>query len=83
MFNTSNKTIDDLVKQIFSSFPQGLKHVRADIESNVRAGLASGLRKLDLVTREEFEAQQAVLEHTRERLHALEKTLAELEAQMK
>ncbi len=38
-----------------------------------------GLSKLDLVTREEFEVQRAVLKRTREKLEALEAKLADIE----
>jgi BMFP domain-containing protein YqiC len=41
--------------------------------------LQTGLGKLDLVTREDFEVQEAVLQRTREKLEALEKRLSELE----
>ena len=52
-----------------------------DIEKNVRALLAQGFAKLDLVTREEFDVQTQLLERTREKLAALEVRVAELEAQ--
>ena len=52
-----------------------------DIEKNMRALLAQGFAKLDLVTREEFDVQTQVLARTREKLAALEKLVAELEAQ--
>jgi ubiquinone biosynthesis accessory factor UbiK len=52
-----------------------------DIEKNVRALLAQGFSKLDLVTREEFDVQAQVLARTREKLAALEALVAELEAQ--
>ena len=51
-----------------------------DIEKNMRALLAQGFAKLDLVTREEFDVQTQVLAHTREKLVALEARVAELEA---
>ena len=54
-----------------------------DIEKNMRALLAQGFAKLDLVTREEFDVQTRVLARTREKLAALEKLVAELEAQRK
>ena len=58
-----------------------LEHtVREDLEQNFRSILRGGLQKLDLVTREEFEVQEAVLARTREKLEALEKQVAELEA---
>jgi BMFP domain-containing protein YqiC len=51
-----------------------------DIEKNLRALLSSGLARLDLVTREEFDVQREVLAHAREKLAALEARVAELEA---
>jgi ubiquinone biosynthesis accessory factor UbiK len=54
-----------------------------DIEKNMRALLAQGFTKLDLVTREEFDIQAQVLAHAREQLNALEARIAELEAQLK
>jgi BMFP domain-containing protein YqiC len=51
-----------------------------DVEKNVRALLASGLARLDVVTRDEFDRQEALLRHTRERLDALAARIAELEA---
>lgn len=54
-----------------------------DVEKNVRALLAQGFSKLDLVTREEFDVQTQVLAKAREQLLALEARIAELEAQSK
>lgn len=51
----------------------------ADIEKNARALLSSGLAKLDLVSREEFDIQTQVLQRTREKLKALEERLDRLE----
>lgn len=51
-----------------------------DIEKNVRAVMAQGFAKLDLITREEFDVQQEVLARTRARLTELEARVAALEA---
>ena len=51
-----------------------------DIEKNVRALLSSGFSRLDLVTREEFEVQGALLERAQEKVAELEKRVATLEA---
>jgi len=51
-----------------------------DLEKNVKALMTQGFSKLDLVTREEFDVQTQVLAKTREKLEALEKRVAELEA---
>ncbi|MCB1915722.1 MAG: accessory factor UbiK family protein [Rhodocyclaceae bacterium] len=51
-----------------------------DVEKNVRALLSSGFSRLDLVTREEFEVQGALLERAQEKIAELEKRVASLEA---
>lgn len=53
---------------------------RAEIESQFKALLQSTFSKLDLVSREEFDSQMAVLARTRSRLEALEARVAEMEA---
>ncbi len=71
-------SMENLVKKLADTVPQGLKSVREDLEQNFRSVLQSGLGKLDLVTREEFEVQEAVLARAREKLEALEAKLKEL-----
>jgi BMFP domain-containing protein YqiC len=51
-----------------------------DIEKNIKAMLQSGLARLDVVPRAEFDVQAKVLQRTREKAEALERRLAELEA---
>jgi BMFP domain-containing protein YqiC len=75
----NTQSIENLVKKLADTVPQGLKSVREDLEENFRSVLQSGLGKLDLVTREEFEVQEAVLARTREKLDALEAKLKDLE----
>jgi len=53
----------------------------ADFEKNLRALLTAQFAKLDLVTREDFEIQKALLTRAQERLAALEQRLAELDGQ--
>lgn len=72
--------IDELARRLADALPGGLKALRADAEQNFRAVLQAGLSRLDLVTREEFDVQAAVLQRTREKLAALEARLAALEA---
>ena len=78
--------IDDLARRLSSLVPQGLRgdatqDLRDELQQNFKAVLQSGLAKLDLVTREEFEVQRAVLLRTREKLEQLQRAVAELEAQ--
>ena len=72
--------IDDLARRLSNLVPPGLREGRDELQQNFRSVLQSGLAKLDLVTREEFEVQRAVLLRTREKLEALERTVAALEA---
>ena len=75
----ADESIDKLAKMLAETLPQGLRSVRDDLEKNFRSVLQSGLGRLDLVTREEFEVQEAVLARTREKLDALEARLAKME----
>ena len=74
-----SKAIDNLADRIANAIPPGLTNLKDDVEKNVHALLQSGLSKLDMVSREEFEVQKAVLAKTRARLEELEKRVAELE----
>ena len=76
------KSIDDLARRLSELVPPGLKEARADIEQNMKATLQSGLAKLELVTREEFDVQRAVLLRTREKIDALERAVQVLEAKL-
>jgi len=73
------KLLDDLARQISETIPAGMKEMQGDVKKNIRTLLESTLAKLDLVTREEFDAQTKVLARTREKLEQLEKTISELE----
>jgi len=72
-------TFDDLAKKITSLLPSSVLQLQQDLESNVKALLQSSLSKMNLVTREEFDVQEALLQRTREKLDKLEKLLQELE----
>lgn len=71
--------LDELARQLAQSVPQNLRILGEDLERNFRALLKSGLERMELVSREEFDVQRAVLERTREKLEAIEARLAELE----
>ena len=76
------KALDDLARRVSDLVPPGLRDAGDELQQNVKATLQAGLAKLDLVTREEFEVQRAVLLRTREKLDALERTLQVLEARL-
>ncbi|MGB5344743.1 MAG: accessory factor UbiK family protein [Woeseia sp.] len=76
----NKESIETLARRLAASLPQGLLAVKNDVEENFRAVLKSSLARMDLVTREEFEVQEAVLLRTREKLEALEARLGAYEA---
>ena len=77
------KLFDDLSRRVAGSLPPGLQSLQGDLQRNLRSAIESALAKMNLVTREEFEVQQAVLLRTREKLKALEARVAALEAATK
>lgn len=72
--------LDQLARQLAQAVPGNIKALGEDVERNFKSLLQSGMSRMDLVTREEFDLQTAVLERTRAKLEALERRLAELEA---
>ncbi len=73
------KTLDDLARRFSESLPEGVREMQQEVERNVRSGLQSTFNRLDLVTREEFDAQTKVLARTRNQLEAMEARLSALE----
>ncbi|MDG6778952.1 accessory factor UbiK family protein [Thiomicrorhabdus sp. zzn3] len=75
----SPKQLEEIVQNLSQLIPQGAGQIPENIHAQIRATLNSGLHKMDLVTREEFDIQRGVLEKTREKLEKLEKKLNQLE----
>ncbi len=73
------KTFEAISAAVRSAMPPGLA---ADTEKNLRAVLQSVFERLELVSREELEVQEAVLQRTRERLERLEQLVVELEQRL-
>ena len=74
--------IDDLARRLSSLVPPAMREGRDEMQQNFKAVLQSGLSRLDLVTREEFDVQRAVLLRTREKLDALAQLVVQLEARL-
>ena len=78
MFNSEKlNEISNKIKEVVQYSPLG------DAEKNLHALLKSVFTKMELVSREEFDVQAAVLRSTRDKLDALEKQLAELTQQQR
>jgi BMFP domain-containing protein YqiC len=74
--------LDDLAQRLTALLPPGAEAASDDVRKTFRTTLEAGIARLDLVTREEFDVQRAVLLKTREKLESLERQLAELESRL-
>lgn len=74
------KKIEELVDGIAKVLPAGGTQLREEVRDNVRIVLESAFARMNLVTREEFDAQTLLLRRTREKLEELERLVAELES---
>ncbi|MCW8909494.1 MAG: accessory factor UbiK family protein [Gammaproteobacteria bacterium] len=75
----SNQTINEITQKISALLPDSIKVVQNDIEHNIRAVVESTFSKMNLVSREEFDVQSALLARSLEKLQQLEEQITELE----
>ena len=75
--------IEDLARRLLETIPPSLRAAQQDLETQFRSVLRATLSRLDLTTREEFDAQSRVLARTRELVERLESRVAELESELK
>lgn len=73
------QTINDISEKISQMIPSQLHNIQGDLKNNIKALLQSHFAQLDLVTREEFDIQCAVLARTRQQLAILEQKISQLE----
>jgi BMFP domain-containing protein YqiC len=76
------KNLDELARRLADSVPESVRSFGRDLEGNFKAVLQAQLAKLDLVNRQEFDVQAALLARTQSTLAALEARLKELEAKL-
>lgn len=74
--------LEELSRKVADAMPANLKVLKEDFDKQLHHAMQSVFSKMDLVTREEFEVQEAVLARTRSKLDSLEKQLAELEQRL-
>ncbi len=78
----NSSALDDLARRLSDALPAPLRALGKDLEGNFKAVLQAQLGKLDLVTRQEFDVQAALLLRTQEQVKAMEERLKELEAKL-
>jgi BMFP domain-containing protein YqiC len=74
--------LDELARRLADSVPESVRTFGRDLEGNFKAVLQAQLSKLDLVSRQEFDVQAAMLERTQAKLTAMEARLKEIEAKL-
>ena len=74
--------IDELARRLSSLVPGSLRDSREELQQNFKSVLQAGLGKLDLVTRDEFDVQRAVLLRTRDKLNELQRAIDRIEAHL-
>ena len=72
------RIIDELTRKLGDALPPGVAQAKDELENQFRTVLTGAFERMNLVGREEYDAQCAVLEETRTRLEALENRLDEL-----
>ena len=72
------RIIEDVVRRVHEAIP--VEEIGEDLRRNVAEMVGAALSRMDLVTREEFEAELAVLEEAKARIEALEERVREIEA---
>ena len=70
-----NDKIEELTQRITQLLPTNAQVLKDDFEANIHSLLQNSLSKMNIVTREEFDIQTALLERTREKLEQIEKQL--------
>jgi ubiquinone biosynthesis accessory factor UbiK len=78
----SAKALDDLARRLSEAVPPAFKEFGDDLQANFKAVLQAQLAKLDLVSRNEFDVQSALLKRTQTALAAMEQRLKDLESKL-
>jgi len=81
MSDAKRPSVDELIERVMSALPNDVQQIKTDFEQQLRQAMNTAFSRMDLVTREEFDVQAALLARTRERLEELLERLEELESQ--
>ena len=78
----NSNSVDELARRLAASVPESVRSFGRDIEGNFKAVLQARLSTLDIVSRQEFDVQSAILRRTQAALETLEARLKDLEAKV-
>jgi BMFP domain-containing protein YqiC len=75
------RIVDELTRKLTDSLPPGISQAKDDMENRFRSVLTGAFERMNLVGREEYDAQCTILDETRAKLATLESRLDELSAE--
>lgn len=75
----NNQQFNELIQHLIQAVPTGIRQIPQELEHSFRLILQGAFNKMNLLTREEFDVQVAVLRRTREKLEILEKQVKQLQ----
>jgi BMFP domain-containing protein YqiC len=79
MFKFDPKNVDEFASKIKDIMPESLKSSKEEMQKTLKSGAEGVLQKLDLVSREEYDIQVALLKKCQEKINELEAKIADLE----
>lgn len=74
--------IDKLIQSVLENLPTKVGPFGDELQDYLRQAMTTALKKMDLVTRHEFDIQSAVLQRTRAKIDEMEKVIKQLEAHL-
>jgi len=74
--------IDKLIQSVVGNLPGKVGPLGDEVQDYLRQNLSSALKKMDIVTRHEFDVQTAVLQKTRSKVDEMEKIIKQLESKL-
>ncbi len=74
--------IDKLIQSVVQNLPKKVAPLADEVQDSLRQNLSVALKKMDIVTRHEFDIQTAVLQKTRSKVDELEKIIKQLESHL-
>ena len=71
--------IDELIQQVLSALPEDIQQMKQGLEKNLKSAMSATFARMELVTREEFDVQAALLARTRALLDEMNEKIRQLE----
>ena len=71
--------IDELIQQVLNALPEDIRQMKQGLEKNLKSAMSATFARMELVTREEFDVQAALLARTRALLDEMNEKIRQLE----